>query len=345
MNSLRTLALLCAAPAGALGWIAAGPVANGAVNLFQLNDGVKGKDVFSIKVGPGEQLESNALTCGRCFCLLLTQSPAAKTSTLYNVSFCPAGVSPGAPPAPGLNSKLTVPAVTTNLHSNYGEGDGGNGYSLTVDTTSTPPAHKIVMYDGSSGPPGSIVPVVDITAHLTVNGEQGQVFPGATAFCPESNTMWVGVDAPHGANDVLLTIDLQSKAVSSVPLHMPISGGLFANCAKRTAGGIFVMSNGPGRKSVVMGEYDATGGFKGVDSFNLPRGSTLDMTGIVDTILWQSHPDWNQNVGAVLLSTDADGKQSLPGAVFTSTAEKQGKPGAAVLSPLNVAVAAIAVEY
>jgi hypothetical protein len=341
---LRALALLCTAP-GALGWMAAGPIEDGAVKLFELKNGAKGKDVFSVKVGAGEELESNALTCGRCFCLLLTQNAAARTSTLYNVSFCPAGVSPGAPPAPGLNSKLTVPTVTTNLHSNYGEGDGGNGYSLTVDKSSTPPAHKIVMYDGSSGPPGTIVPVVDITAHMTVNGEQGQVWPGATAFCPESNTMWVAIDAPHGANDVLLTIDLESKAVRSVPLHMPAAGGLFANCAKKSVGGVFVMSNGPGRKSVVMGEYDAAGSFKGVDSFNLPKGSTLDMTGIVDTILWQNHPDWNNEVGAVLLSTSADGKQSLPGAVFTSKAEKGGQPGGAVLSPLNVAVAAIAVEY
>ena len=345
MNMLRTLALLWSAPSAALGWIAAGPIANSAVNLFELKDGAKGKDIFSVKVGAGEELEPNALTCGRCFCLLLTQSPAARTSTLYNVSFCPAGVSPGAPPAPGLNSKLTVPAVTTNLHSNYGEGDGGNGYSLTVDKSATPPAHKIVMYDGSAGPPGTIVPIVDITAHMTVNGEQGQVWPGGTAFCPESNTMWVGVDAPHGANDVLLTIDLKTKAVNSVPLRMPVAGGLFANCAKKTAGGVFVMSNGPGRRSVVMGEYDANGSFKGVDSFNLPKGSNLDMTGIVDTILWQSHPDWNQDVGAVLLTTGMDGTQTMPGAVFTSKGEKQGQPGAATLSPLTVGVAAIAVEY
>ena len=112
---MKCALVLASLNAIAAGWIAVGPVVNNAVDVFEVgNNGAKGKDVLTIPLAPGETTSANSFTCGRCFCLLLTQNEAAKKSTLYNMSFCLV-------PVPAVESNVSINSLTTNLHSNLGE--------------------------------------------------------------------------------------------------------------------------------------------------------------------------------------------------------------------------------
>lgn len=99
------LALAAFAAPRAAAWIAVSPVTAGTVDVFQMDDkGAKTKDVVSFPVARGERVDPNAFSCGRCFCLVLATNTAARTSTLYNISFCLV-------PTPALESALPLPCA------------------------------------------------------------------------------------------------------------------------------------------------------------------------------------------------------------------------------------------
>jgi len=326
-------------PGQASAWMAIGPITpakdasgNGTVHMFGLNDdGTKGKDVLVFPIGPGETLGPNSFTCGRCFCLLLTQNQAAATSYLYNATFCGTPGPPGIPPQ-GVHSRLAIPSLTTNLHSNYGEGDGGNGYSIELAGAK----QVVVEFDGGTQKTRRIV---DISAHVkAVKG--GTIAEGSSAMCPGRDTLWVGVTSASGNGDTLLTIDLKARRVASATiLKLPLGAGLFANCKTDRPGSVLLQTAGKAN-AVTVGEYDILGNFVPVDSIKLPEGSNLDVTPIVDTIVWQSVP-WATELGAVLMGKGF----TLPGALLTTKAESPGGERSAVLSPLKELVMSIALAY
>jgi len=323
-------------------WMAVGPVADGKVNMFALNDdGTKGKDVMQIPVGEGETLAPNSFTCGRCFCLLLTQNEATSSSTLYNLTFCGKGFPPEIPPA-GLNQVVHIPKLTTNLHSNYGEGDGGAGYTIEIDKAAH--TYWVIKLDYNYDTKKVTTKrVVDVSAHVNGAGG-GTISDGASAFCSKTGIMWLGLKGGAGnstgrvENDSVLTIDIDAGTVSTVAkLKLPIGAGLFGNCKTGRAGSVNLQTGGDGRTSVVMGEYGPTGAFEAVDSITLPAGSKLQLTPIVDTVVGLQ---FSSEFGAVLMSPGF----TLPGALFTSKADNGGGKSA-VLSNLQVEVLSIAVAY
>ena len=340
MMFLRALALLGCSAAVSATWAAVGPVVsagavggNGTVDFFMLNDdGSKAKDVMQIPVGKGETLAPNSFTCGRCFCLLLTQDLSNKASYLRNVTFCGTPGPPGIP-AQGLQSTVKINSVTTNLHSNYGEGDGGNGYSIQIGDGGK---YQVVTFAGSS-----TNTIVDISKHVAaVNG--GQINPGASAFCPKLaagvDLMWVGVSSADGKEDTILTIDVAGgRVASTTSLKAPLGAGLFANCLTHRPGSVVLQSAGGGQKTLSLVEYDETGGAEAVDSVKLPAGSSYDVTPIVDTIV---SGKFKAEFGAILLSPGL----KLPGAIFTSKAES-GAKNTGSLGDLKELVMSIAVAY
>jgi hypothetical protein len=252
---------------------------------------------------------------------------AAKTSTLYNISFCLV-------PTPALESKFALPGIVYNLHSAEGEGDGGSAYTIFINHQANPQTYHVARINGKT-----IQPLVDISEY--VDNDQGGVYAGGSAFCATSLTMWVAVHSLNPGHDILLTIDVNNrKVVGNVSIPKPALASHFADCASNSVGGVTqTPPNKQGVSNVVLGMLDdRTGAFTKLDSVPLPAGSTLKLSGIADYL---DDPRWNftkSSYGAILLT---DGKM-LPGALFTSTAGRMG-PGKTV--PVNVAVAGIAVAY
>jgi len=323
--SLRRAALAGLLVSASASWLAVSPPASGVVDVFTLSDaGAKAADVVSFPIGRGETVDAGAFACGRCFCLLLGTNTAARASTIYNISFCLV-------PSPALESTLRLPGFAYNLHSAAGEGDGGSGYTVFIDTRATPATYHVAHVDGRA-----VTPLVDISAF--VDADAGGVYPGGTAFCAETRTMWVAVKTASPAFDTLLTIDVGARAVTgNVSTPKPALTAHFADCKANAVGGVTqTPPDATGAASVVFGMVDAaTGRFSPLDAVPLPRGSALALTGaadFLDDMRWAA-----SEYGAVLLT---DGR--LPGAIVTSSA---GRNGPGKLGALAVDVAGVAVAY
>lgn len=324
MSRPLVLVLLSALLAvAARAWIVAGPVAGGAIDVFQMdNTGARVKDVVSVPVTAGEETAPNAFACGRCFCLLVTNDPAAFRSYVYNISFCLV-------PVPAVESKLPLPGIAFNLHSNLGEGDGGNGWALVLESQKTPPTWNVVEVIGNT-----VRQVLDVTALVGA----GFVYPGGTAFCADTLTMWVAVDVPGGDKDTLLTIDLAARKVTSVlALNNPVLASHFGNCKATPPmpGGVMVQSSGPGRHAVVYGFITPEGDFAPADSASVPAGTQLDASPLAAFI---DETAFGSPVGALLYTNGG-----LPGALFVST-PNSGR-GDATVKDVNFIVSGIAMEY
>jgi hypothetical protein len=205
--------------------------------------------------------DPNAFACGRCFCLVLATNANAQTSTLYNMSFCLV-------PTPAHESTLALPGLANSLHSAEGEGDGGNGFTIFIDTKVSPQTYHVMLVAGTK-----ITKRVDISAFVDEFG--GNVYPGGTAFCAETQTMWVAIQTRHPSHDTLLTVDLASnKVVANVSIVKPALGAHFADCSTNSAGGVTLHSTGP-VTNVVLGMLDAASAFTEIDSHPLPADTNL----------------------------------------------------------------------
>lgn len=336
MRALNLLSLAAAA-AVASAWIAVSPTIMRSspqsqgpatmVDVFQLDDtGAEVKDILSFPVTDGSTVDPNALACGRCFCLILTTNAEAKTSTLYNMSFCLV-------PTPIVQSSLTLPGIAYNLHSMEGEGDGGNGYTVLIDHTTTPQSFAVVQVVGQT-----FRKRVDISSY--VNAFQGNVYPGGTAFCAETLTLWVAVQTSSPTHDTMLTVSLASNSVvANVSIPKPALAAHFADCSTNLVGGVTQAGT-----TVVLGQLSVKGAFTVLDSAKLPAGSTgLRLAGAMDFLHDPKRvPFADPEYGALLYAPDANGTLQLPGLLFTSTA---GKSGPAKFANLQALAAAISVEY
>jgi len=325
---LALLASLSAAPAAA--WIALSPIdATNKVTAFNLADtGVRGNNVITFPVNAGEIVLPNAFACGRCFCLVLGTNPQARSSTLYNFSFC-AWV-----PTPTLESMVHLPGVAYNLHSFEGEGDGGDGITLLIDHTARPPTFSVVRVTGNA-----VAPLVDISKY--VDAFDGTIFPGGTAWCASTQTLFVAVQTQNPAHDTLITVDLgKRQVVGNLSIVKPALTAHFADCATNSVGGFTQQAAGApgGQATVQVGMLSSkTGAFTVLDQIKLPAGSPLQLRGIADFL---HDPRWSASeYGALLYS--AGGAETLPGAIFAS----KGTMGSGTLNPLKDQAASISVEY
>ena len=324
-RALVALSLLLA-PASA--WIAISPAEGSNVDVFNLDDsGARGNDVLSFPLNAGEVIDPNAMACGRCFCLILATNPQARSSTLYNMSFC-AWVD-----KPTLMSKLPIPGVAYNLHSGEGEGDGGNGVTLLIDHTKTPQTYNVVRVVGDA-----INRLVDISKFVDLFS--GDIYPGGTAYCSETQTLWVAVTTQDPSHDTLLTVDLNKRAVvANISIVKPALAAHFADCSSNSVGGFTIATDATGVRSVQLGMLSAKGQFNVLDSLALPKGSTLRLAGIADYL---HDPRWAASeYGALLYS----GPNFMgPGSVFVSSAKAKGPATLNDLGPGAIA-ASISVEY
>lgn len=317
-----SLLTLCAS---ASAWIAVTPVANNKVDVFQMDDAGKNqKDVLSFPVAVGEVLSPNSFSCGRCFCLIMTTSRVTMTSTLYNMSFCLV-------PQPAVETQVTLPGLAYNLHSFEGEGDGGNGITILIDHTTTPQSYHVVQVVGKA-----VQRAVDISPYVDAMG--GNVYPGGTAFCAESKTLWVAIQTRDPEFDTLITLDLNAnKVIKNITMPKPALTSHFADCSTNTLGG-FTQQSALGLSTVYVGNLDEAGVFTAFDSAALPKGSTMQLAAIGD-FMHDPRLRWDpSSYGAILYSAP----MSLPGLLFVSTA---GKKGPASLNPLTTLPASISVEY
>jgi len=96
-------------------WLAVGPsAAAGSFDLFNLNSqGQKTKVLVTFPVDADEVAQDGAFGCGRGYCMMLTQLPAAKQTILRNFSFF----------SPALLGKYTLPYLAYNLNVNEAEAD------------------------------------------------------------------------------------------------------------------------------------------------------------------------------------------------------------------------------
>ena len=205
-----------------------------------------------------------------------------------------------------------------------------------VDRSTTPQKFAVATIVGAA-----LRTLVDISAYVnTGNGVQGTIWPGGTAYCSSTHTLWVAIDAPGGDKDSLITVNLATGLVTSaLTLDSPVPASMFANCKTSTPGGVILQSSGPGRHAVVIGEINAaTGAWTALDAADLPAGSNLDVTPIVDVV---ETAQFTSAYGAVLTTPG----NAMPGTLFVSTAASGGARGSATLSPLGAIVTAVAVEY
>ena len=96
-------------------WLAVGPsAAAGSFDLFNLNSqGQKTKVLVTFPVDADEVAQDGAFGCGRGYCIMLTQLPAAKQTVLRNFSFF----------SPALLGKYVLPFLAYNLNVNEAEAD------------------------------------------------------------------------------------------------------------------------------------------------------------------------------------------------------------------------------
>jgi hypothetical protein len=329
---LLLLLLLCELLEPASAWLAVSPPSNGNLDVWQLDDtGARVKDVLTFPLSDaGERVDAGAMACGRCFCLILGTNAAANTSTLYNMSFCIV-------PTPALESAVPLAGIAYNVHSNEGEGDGGAGYTLLVThpqgKRGGKTGYNVVRVSSS----GAVSELVDISPY--VDQFSGSVYPGGTAFCAETLTLWVAVQTKDPARDTLLTVDLQSRAVTAnISIVKPALAAHFADCSTNSVGGVTQTSDGKGGSTVVLGMLTAAGAFTVLDQLALPANSKLLLSGAADYMHDPRLPWANFEYGALLYT----GGTAMPGGLFTSSA---GKSGPAKLGALADVAAAISVEY
>jgi hypothetical protein len=215
---------------------------------------------------------------------------------------------------------------------------GGNAYTVLIDHNKNPPTWNIATVIAQN-----VQVLVDITQYVNKgsNDIQGTIWPGGTAYCAASDTMWVGIDAAGGDKDTFLTVDLKGKKVTAIDLNMPVLGAHFADCRGAAPGkpgqpgGVMVASAGFNRHSVVIGTITVDGDFAPVDAADLPAAGNFDMAPIADAI-----SPFSDSYGAILYSKTAF---TLPGLLFSST--PAGGRGSAVLGPINEVIVAIALLY
>ena len=252
--------------------------------------------------------------------MILTTNAVTKTSGLYNISFCIV-------PTPALESRIALPRIAYNIHSNKGEGDGGDGYTILIDHTRSLQTFEIVRVHGNA-----IERIVDISSYVDDNGG-GNVYPGGTAFCASSSTLWVAIQTKNPSFDTLLSISLASNTVlTNISMVKPALASHFADCSTNSVGGFTQQAS-----IVQVGMLSATGAFTVLDSLALPAGtpSNMRLAAIGD---FMHISKWAASEYGAILYT---GKYELPGLLFVS----QGKPGSATLVPLNVVAASVSVEY
>jgi hypothetical protein len=278
----------------------------------------KSQQILNFPVDPSEIEEDGAFTCGRGFCLLVTNLVAQGKSVLRNISF----FSP-----PQVLSTVVFDHLSYNLHSNLGEGDGGSAHLIIHDTS----ANTWIIGEIDTN---VVIPVVDITAEVSRQG--GTIYSGGSAYCAPSSTMWVAIDRPGGDSDTLLTVDLSKKKVTAtLALNMPVLASHFADCNANRPGGYLIHSSGKARHSVVSGLIDLNdGGFDAIDAADLPAGFKLDISSIGTAL-----SPFSASYGAVLYADT----NTLPGVIYVST-PANGR-GTAVLSDLDVVLFGLALEY
>ena len=317
-------------------WLAVGPSATaGSFDLFSLaSDGQKTKVLLTFPVDAAEVAQDGAFGCGRGYCMMLTQLPAAKQTVLRNFSFF----------SPALLGKYVLPYLAYNLNVNEAEAND-DFYAITViqDHTKTP-ASWVVAHIGDGG---KTTPIVDISTNV---GAMGAVMQGATAYCgapSPSPTLFVAITrrgAGGGATDTMLTIDTVGKRVTNtVQLNMPALASHYATCGgsegPQGVGGAMVVSSGFGRHAVVVGAVDqATGVFAPIDAADLPAAAPAVVPFDISTIMSGVSP-FSMSYASVLYS----GFNRLPGLLFVSY-PANGR-GSATLSPLNVLVYGIAEAF
>jgi hypothetical protein len=324
MNLELTLLFLLLTSSSAIGWLSVQNAAGPSVNVFTLNDdGTQGKAVLSFPIKNGEIVRNNAMACGRCFCLILGTNANTQTSTLYNMSFCLV-------PTPTLESQVSLPGYAYNLHSNEGEGDGGNGYTILETTKNKVTSYEVVKVSGAN-----IIREIDISEY--VNLFQGNVYPGSTAFCAETSTMWVAIQTTNPLQDTLLTLNLATKSViANISITKPALTGHFADCSSNLVGGVTI-KNVAGVNNVQFGMLSPAGAFTVLDQIALPKGSTAHLAGIADFL---HMPKWNPFEYGTILYAGGPGDQ-LPGMLVTS----KGQMGSGQMAPLSTVVSSVSVEY
>jgi len=315
-------------------FLAVGPSSTaGSFDLFTLTaDGAKGKIDVTFPVDAREVAQDGAFGCGRGYCLLLTQIPAAKQTILRNFSFF----------NPQLLGTYTLPFLAYNLNTNEAEADDDfYGITIVQDHTKTPAAWVVSRL----GDAGKVAPILDISAAV---GATGTIAQGATAYCGAPvNLLNVAVSrrgAGAGDTDSMITIDVAAgKIVNTVSLNMPALASHYATCGGAEGalgvGGAMVVSSGFGRHAVVVGAVDqASGAFAPVDAADLPAAGAAAVPYDITSIMAGVSP-FSLSYAAVLYS----GFNKLPGLLFVSY-PANGR-GSATISPLQVLVFGIAEAF
>lgn len=309
-------------------WMAISPVTKGSIDMFNLgNDGAKQNDVLSFPVAAGETVAGGALACGRCFCFVLTNNAALKASYLYNISFCLV-------PKPVVNSKLALPGLAYNLHTQTGlepgPGAGEDGFTVLIDHTVSPQRFLVTRITGNK-----FKTVVDISKF--VDAEKSNVLPGGTAYCADTATLWVAVSAPSAAASTLVTVDITAGAVTSnISYTNPILAAHFADCKQQRVGGLTLQMNGAATAVVAGWLSPQDGFFTAFDHANLPAGSNLQLAPIAGFF------DWNAQAQSPVSGVLYTQPYALPGQLYSSVPQVDA---GGVLTNLQVPVAAIAQAY
>ena len=134
-----------------------------------------------------------------------------------------------------------------------------------------------------------------------VDAAKSTILPGGTAYCADSETLWVAVSAPAAAASTLVTVDLSTGAVTAnISYTNPILAAHFADCKGQRVGGLTIqVGRGDGTpalgrwsgrkcrslcmqplgasKAVVAGWLSADGFFNAFDHATLPEGSTYEV--------------------------------------------------------------------
>jgi len=316
-------------------WLAVSPIKNNNIDLFQLdNNGTKVKDILSIPVTNGEQMNSNAFTCGRCFCLLVTVNPKLQHSYLYNISFCLV-------PVPTLESKITLQGIAYNLHSNRGEGDGGTAYTILMNTMVNPHQYIVTSIQSTT-----VTKLIDISNYVDYNNVN-TIYPGGTAFCADSGNLWISIQNSKNffnKQDILLMVNVNTKQIiQNISLVNPALIAHFASCGTvQQVGGIIQLINPNQNENIVqIGLLNLnTGNFNIFDSKGLNTNQqNYRLSPIVEGIIM---PQWENSYGSILY--EKNDPFTLPGLLFVSYGGGNNNPPA-TFSNINEPVMAVADEY
>jgi len=289
--------------------------------------------LVTFPVPAAEVAQDGAFGCGRGYCMMLTQNPAARTTTLRNFSFF----------NPALLNTYTLPFLAWNLNTNEAENDD-DFYGITIiqDHTKTPATWEVARVDNG----GKVTPIVDLTAAVGVTGTISQ---GATSYCGFGvNLLYVAVSrrgAGAGDTDTMITVDIAAKKIAStVQLNFPVLASHYATCGGSegplSVGGAMVVSSGMGRHAVVVGAVDQkTGIFAPIDAADLPAAGGPAVVPFDITPIMSGVSPFSMSYAAVLYSM----KDRLPGLLFVSF-PSNGR-GSATIVPLQALVYGIAEAF